>query len=358
MKVTKLLIVYFAAGISFFSAGAQTQLTTNCNLNIVTANAGVVTRGNTIDLLITCANTGANPIQPNRIRPSISIPIAIASAAPNALQTGLPPGWVISTNTGGVISVCNGTDVIPAGATREIIIKIEGNTEGGPSTISGNLLFGNGTSCTAFGGSLNGDNPADNSSSTTITVTSAPLPLTLLSFNAALTNCKASLNWTTESEINTDLFQIERSDITTGNADWKTVGEVFAKGTLPKSTYNYLDATVDEASVKVFYRLKIIDKDGSYKYSDILPLSVNCNGTQVTVYPNPVRNGKVHVTLSGATKITEAVLMSAAGQQVLKTKITNGSNYLSVSNIADGVYYLHIKEINGADKKIKLLIQK
>ena len=357
MKLGKLFVLFFVTGFMIKNVTAQ-QLPTNANINIGAANAGVVIRGDLLDLSISVANTGANPILANRVRPSISLPTTIASAAANALQTGLPAGWIITANTGGVITICNGTDVIPAGVTRVAVLKIQGTATGGPSTIGGTLQFGPGTGvCTGLG-ALNGDAPADNISQTSITVVEAPLPLTLLSFNAALTNCKASINWTTESEINTDLFQIERSDITNGNAEWKAVAEVSAKGTLPKSTYSYLDATVDAASVKVFYRLKIIDKDGSYKYSDILPLSVNCNGTQVTVYPNPVRNGKVHVTLSGATKITEALLMSAAGQQVLKTKITNGSNYLSVSNIADGVYYLHIKEINGADKKIKLLIQK
>lgn len=357
MKFLKLFMLLFVTGLMVKNVTAQ-QLATNANINIGAANAGLVNQGALLDLSVSVTNTGANPILGNRVRPSISLPTAIASAAANALQTGLPAGWIIVSNTGGVITICNGTDVIPAGVTRVAVLKIQGIALGGPSTIGGTLQFGPGTAvCTGLG-TLNGDAPADNTSQTSITVVEAPLPLTLLSFNAALANCKSSLNWTTESEVNTDRFQIERNDLTNGNAVWTKVAEVTAKGTLPKATYSYLDATLDAASVKVFYRLKIIDKDGSYKYSDILPLSVNCKTSQVSVFPNPVRNGKVHVTISGATNVTEAVLMSAAGQPVLKAKVLNGSNDLNVSNIADGVYYLHIKEANGIDKKIKILIQK
>lgn len=173
MKSLKLFMLLIVTGFMFKNVAAQTQLATNANINIVTANAGVVSQGATLDLSVSIANTGSNPIQPNRVRPNISIPIAIAAALPNAQQTGLPAGWIITANTGGTITICNGTDVIPAGATRTAIIKIQGNAIGGPSLISGALQFGPGTGvCTGLG-SLTGDNSSDNSSNTTITVTAA-----------------------------------------------------------------------------------------------------------------------------------------------------------------------------------------
>ena len=173
MKLLKLFMLLFLTGFMVKNVTAQ-QLATNANINIVTANAGVVNQGALLDLSISVTNTGANPIQANRVRPSISIPTAIASAAANALQTGLPAGWIITANTGGVITICNGTDVIPAGVTRVAIIKIQGTAIGGPSTIGGTLQFGPGTGvCTGFG-ALNGDAPADNISQTSMTVQAAP----------------------------------------------------------------------------------------------------------------------------------------------------------------------------------------
>jgi hypothetical protein len=147
---------------------------TNASLNIQTANAGLVSVGGTIDLEVTVTNTGStNSIGVNKVRPQLSIPLAIATALPNAQQTGLPAGWIITANTGGVITICNGSDVIPPGASRLAIIKVQGTTIGGPSTISGQLQFGPGSGvCTGLG-SLSGDNPADNTSQTSITVSAA-----------------------------------------------------------------------------------------------------------------------------------------------------------------------------------------
>jgi large repetitive protein len=172
MKLLKIFLLCLITGFMFKNVAAQ-QLATNANINIVTANAGVVSQGALLDLSVSVTNTGANPILANKVRPSISIPIAIAAAAANGLQTGLPSGWIITANTGSSITICNGTDVIPAGQTRTAVIKIQGNAIGGPSTIGGTLQFGPGTGvCTGLG-TLTGDAPADNTSTTTITVQAA-----------------------------------------------------------------------------------------------------------------------------------------------------------------------------------------
>jgi Secretion system C-terminal sorting domain len=355
MKRIKVSILFFTACISFYTLSAQTQLATNANINIVTANAGVVNQGSTIDLSVSVTNTGANPIQRNRVRPFISIPVAIASALASPLQTGLPAGWVITANAGSTITICNGTDVIPAGETRTAIIKIQGTAVGGPSTIGGTLQFGPGTTvCTGLG-TLNGDSPADNTSTTTITVNPFVVPVTLTDFSATLKNCQPQLSWTTESEINTDRFDIERSN--NGN-DWKSTGVVAANGnSTSKINYSFIDNDANLSSEKVFYRLKIIDKDGSYKNSKILPVLVSCKTATLLAYPNPVQDGKLYVSLSGTVGYTEAKLISTSGQVIIKNKMNNGTNYLNVSNIADGIYVLNIKDANGFDKNIKVSIK-
>ena len=354
MKKIKLFLLFFVACSFFKNSIAQTQLPTNANINIVTANAGVVNLGATLDLSVSVANTGSNPIQRNRVRPSISIPIAIATALANGLQTGLPVGWVITVNNGATITICNGTDVIPAGETRTAIIKIQGTATGGPFTIGGTLQFGPGTTvCTGLG-TLNGDGPADNITSTAVTVTNV-LPLTLTDFNATLKDCQPVLHWSTASEINTDRFEIERSN-TSGN-DWKMAGNIAASGnSSSKINYNFTDKDLNASSEKVLYRLKMLDKDGSFTYSKILPVLVNCKTATVLVYPNPVQNGKLFVTLAGTVGYAEANLMSVSGQVIITKKIVNGSNDINVSNIADGIYMLRIKDTNGFDKNIKVSV--
>jgi hypothetical protein len=198
MKLLKLFMLFFVTAFMVKSVTAQ-QLPTNANINIVTANAGVVSQGALLDLSISVTNTGANPILANRVRPSISIPVAIASAAANALQTGLPSGWIIVSNTGGVITICNGTDVIPAGVTRVAIVKILGTAIGGPSTIGGTLQFGPGTGvCTGLG-SLSGDAPADNTSQTSITVQAAAACAITASATAGTIACNGGTTTLTAS---------------------------------------------------------------------------------------------------------------------------------------------------------------
>jgi hypothetical protein len=121
-------------------------------------------------LEVTVCNTDATDSVPvYKLRPQISIPKDIA-VIPGTGHS-LPAGWTITSNDGVTIRLSNGTDRIPAHTCRTILIAVEGKTAGGPSTISGNLLFSSGESPGASpGGPTKGDNPADNSSTTTCTI--------------------------------------------------------------------------------------------------------------------------------------------------------------------------------------------
>ncbi len=318
-------------------------------------NAGEVAVGATLDLQITIGNTGTANIVASKLRPVITIP-AIATLLPDAQQTGLPAGWIIvlGSNTGSQIRICNGSDVISGSANRIIILKVQGVTVGGPLTFSGQLNFG-GATCSAAGPAPTGNVTADDNGTSSITVVTAVLPITLADFSTTLKDCQPVLHWTTASEINTDRFEIERSN--TSGTNWKIVGNVAASGySSSKINYNFTDKDLNASSEKVLYRLKMLDKDGSFKYSKILPVLVNCKTATVLVYPNPVQDGKLYVTLAGTVGYAEANLMSVSGQVILTKKMVNGSNDINVSNIADGIYMLRIKDADGFDKNIKVSV--
>jgi hypothetical protein len=317
----------------------------------------LVAVGSTVNIEVTVGNSGpVSPIGVNKVRAQISVPIAICNILPAAQQTLLPPGWTVSAYTGGgaSITVCNGSDIIPVGAARTILIIVQGNSIGGPSTVNGNLLFSNGAICTAPG-SLPGDNTADNSSTSSIQVTTVT-PLTLIDFNATLVNCQPVLNWKTENEINTDRFEVERSGLI--NSNWVSTGVVTANGNPGrKATYQFTDKTVNVSPEEVLYRLKMIDRDGHYKYSKVLQVLNDCKNIVVDVYPNPAQNGKLYLEISGATRDMEATLVTLSGQILLKSKIKNGVNYLNISSIASGQYVLKINDSNGFEKTVKVFIQ-
>lgn len=346
-KKTILLFLLAAANIKLMAQA-------NPSIAVLPANNGIVAVGATLSLSIDVGNTGVGSIPQAKLRPVVTLPGSV-TFLPNGDQT-LPAGWSILTNTGSQLRFCNSTTTIDPSSNTTITLLVRGVTITPPQTFSGQIAFGNGTTCAA-GTSVSGDLTADNTATSTIEVIAAPLPLTLLSFNATVNNCVPSLKWVTESEINTDRFEIESYQFN-NNGTWKKVGEVTAKGTLASSTYSFIDNTGYASKEKIQYRLKMIDKDGSYTYSEILPLLIDCNQITVQAYPNPVQDGKLYVNISGANGKTESILLSVSGQVVSRKTITNGTNVIDVSAIANGTYILNVVGANGMNKKVKVLINK
>lgn len=337
----------------FASANVKLMAQADPNINVSPGNSGVVAVGSVIDLLIEIGNTGVSSIAVSKLRPVIDIPSNIVFLQ-TADQT-LPSGWSIISNDGQQIRVCNTSTVVPGEDVVNVILKVRGVAISPPQTFTGQINFGNGTNCLSGGPSVAGNSTADDFATSTVETVAAPLPLSVLSFNAGLNNCQPSLKWVTESEINTDRFEIE-SKAANNSSSWASVATVPAKGLLAKSSYNYTDINIVNNGTRVLYRLKMIDKDGSYKYSDVLPVLVECNKIQALAYPNPVQDGKLYVSVTGTNGKTEGTLRTIAGQLVKRTNIINGTNNIDVAGIANGTYLLTITSANGLDKKIKVMI--
>lgn len=165
MKIFKFIFLVIAGSCIAKNAASQDVL-----MNILTQNSGIININGTVFLEITvCNKSSTTAIPVYKLRPQISFPSEIV----NIPDTGhvLPPGWTITFNKAAVIRLSNGTDEIPLHGCRTILIAIMGKTAGGPSTISGTLTFSNGIEPgTAAGAATPGDNPADNTSTTTIKV--------------------------------------------------------------------------------------------------------------------------------------------------------------------------------------------
>lgn len=321
----------------------------NVSINILTQNSGIVAVGSNVFVQIDITNTdGTLSVPIYKIKPFLSTPSALVSIP--ASGHILPTGWAITSNANGVIRFSNGTDVILPNTSRSLLIALKGIAIGGPSTVAGSLVFANGNPPgTVSGPSLPGDNTADNSSTSTIEVINVT-PVKLSNFSASLIDCQPALGWTTETESNSSNFEIERASLNPGN--WIKIGTVSSQGNSGKQIkYNYRDNNLLTPLQKVFYRLKITDKDGRYNYSQVLLLYNNCKTTQINTYPNPVQNGLLTVNIIAIdNKNTEAVLISPTGQVVLKVNLKNGLNTVNVSNIANGGYLLKVNETNNVNK--------
>lgn len=246
MKQFYLLFFFLLQLISFRSISQS-----NASINILTQNSGIVFNGGVGYVQVDIGNNGpASPIGVNKVRAQISVP-SIAQVLPNIEQDGLPAGWIILTNNGSVIQICNGTDIIPVNAARTILIKVKGITLGGPSTVVGVLSFGPGTGVCTGPGSLPGDVTADNTSTSSITVITPPSCNLSVSATAGTISCNGGTttltatptggNGVVEYNLNGGTFQT--SNIFTVNAGTYTVN---AREVLNPSCSSSVNVTISE----------------------------------------------------------------------------------------------------------------
>lgn len=102
----------------------------------------------------------------------------------------------------------------------------------------------------------------------TVSDVNQPLPVELTRFSASLLEPHVELNWETASEINSDFFSVERSQ---NGIDFSEIGQIKAAGDSDAPLqYRYIDEqAANRLSGSVFYRLRTVDFDGSFEYSDI-----------------------------------------------------------------------------------------
>jgi energy-coupling factor transporter ATP-binding protein EcfA2 len=160
----------------------------------------------------------------------------------------------------------------------------------------------------------------------------APLPVSVKSFNASMVNNSASLVWNTNNENNVDGFTIERSN--DGNT-YTNIGFVAAKNTA-SNTYTFNDHL--QIKNATYYRLKIIDKDGSFKYSSVIVMNAK-SGIKLDIYPNPAINNLV-ITHPQSTVNSTVKIINIDGKNLITQNLQNGATQstIDVSKLIKGNY--------------------
>lgn len=168
-----------------------------------------------------------------------------------------------------------------------------------------------------------------------------PLPVELLSFNGKEVNEMHVLDWVTSMELNSSHFVIEHS----ANANfYSELGMVTAAGNSPVEN-KYTFTNKKPVIGNNFYRLKMVDLDEQYKYSNVILLKLMKNNTSMVVYPNPAAN-ILNLELNGFVMNTKLQIeVMDAGGKMLKSDsyMTDNQKYtLDVSAYANGLYFLKI----------------
>jgi hypothetical protein len=162
--------------------------------------------------------------------------------------------------------------------------------------------------------------------------TTFALPARLLSFTAEGENGLARLKWKTADEINIKEYVVESSE--DGNEFMK-----MAKVSAGSASHDYAALDSRVATGTRYYRLRIVDIDGSFTYSHVVSFGKRGNG--ISVYPNPASD-QLRITLPGSQNIMHFELSDMNGRAVLKGNLNNANTSINVSKLPTGLYALKI----------------
>lgn len=168
---------------------------------------------------------------------------------------------------------------------------------------------------------------------------SGALPVTITDFVAQKQNSSVLLTWNATFENNFSRFEIERSIDGTG---FYHIGSVTGANL---ANYHFTDNSLPSGPI-VYYRLKMVDIDGSFSYSRTVPVRLNNNISNAIVYPNPSA-GPVKITLTQALKSsTQLRIVDVAGRIVKAIPVNKGiySVDINVSDLAAGRYFILLND--------------
>ncbi len=172
------------------------------------------------------------------------------------------------------------------------------------------------------------------------------LPVRLLSFTASYRNQHTQLNWSSDNEVNFEKYIVERSS---NGSDYSSVGEKIPLGGAAKNSYELNDDLNSVNGSTFYYRLKMLDKDGVFKYSSILLIKKDAKALSgISVSPNPVRSGTNTVRFSAPSNaVIDIRVVDISGKLVLQqqNKVYEGNNSISINQLdklPPGIYVLQM----------------
>jgi hypothetical protein len=169
-----------------------------------------------------------------------------------------------------------------------------------------------------------------------------PLVIELLDFTATVTGNKdVLLNWKAYVDDEAKGFEIERSK---DQSNWEKIGTVNLKTSNYTSDYSLLDQQPLQG--RSYYRLKMVEKTGSSRYSKIRQVQIDQLITKLRIYPNPAKNDFTVSFNSSVNQPATLIIRSIAGEVVMRRAIplTETDNRVNVSTngLSNGLYVVEL----------------
>ena len=191
--------------------------------------------------------------------------------------------------------------------------------------------------------------------------TNGGVPVEFNSFTATYSNNTVKLNWSTVSELNNQGFEIERRN---NRANWRLIGFKEGYGTTTEiHNYSFTDDLSGTNSSKLYYRLKQVDYDGSFEYSDIVEVDIAPIEFSLSQnYPNPFNpSTTINYSIPNAGIVTIKVY-DVLGKEVatLVNEDKPAGNYeveFNASDLPSGIYFYQLKSERFVEIKKMILLK-
>ena len=172
------------------------------------------------------------------------------------------------------------------------------------------------------------------------------LPLSLTTFKAFKNNADILLTWNTQNEQNVSRYIVERGN---DGSIFTEIGTVNARNQL-NDTYNYTDM-ISQLAIRptgyLYYRLRMIDVNGNYKYSPIARISLVENNA-ITIGPNPFTD---QLFVYSSSEIKRVTIFDMSGKQLFSTTSVTGNKISINQPLARGTYLVRIETADGIETR-------
>ncbi len=287
--------------------------------------------------------------------PDVNSPIKNVSACDH---------WTLDKNSGGATSVnvtlswdasspCNASPFITNLSSLTVAHYNSGASywevagTGGPSTT------GNTTAGTVTRTGVSVFSPFSLASTT---AGQNPLPVQFGSIKGYKKNNGIQVDWTIYSEDNVDHYEVQRA---ADGRQFQTVGSVISRNSTIQADYNFFDAA--PLLRDNFYRIKNVDIDGKFSYSNIIRVSPATQVNLLSIYPNPVQNGILNFQSPDPGRGNYLVkVLNTNGQVIYAREFNHAGGDLSQAiqlpaGVKGGIYYLRLEsEISSFQKTFVL----
>lgn len=182
----------------------------------------------------------------------------------------------------------------------------------------------------------------------------SPLPVDLISFVGTPAGNDAVFKWKVENQENFDRYEIEYSPLDSNH--YTSIGKVYSNNQTTGS-YEFTHANANASGNTGLYRLKMIDLNGTYKYSRTVTVRFE-NHTSVNLRPTLLSKGDpINIVVAGAPSNKYRVNIVNMAGQLIDARTMNGSNLqIETGNLNAGAYFINI-EGAAIKKTFKVFIQ-